>query len=241
LPIRIRESAPPRLAALAAAGAGLIVLSACATSRGILPIEVPAAVPIEGPAAAKSSPAYRIDEVRDVRVFERAPARPSIPSLKGGEIDDAALTARAIARKRNTYGKALGDILLPDGDSVAGVTRRALVRALRESGLRVVEEGDAEWAEARPVSAEVRQFWAWLVPGFWALTLNFEMQVLVRTDLGSFRDGVEIAGAAQRRPQTAGTGAWRNTIDQGLEDFDRNLKAALERELAAQARGAQPD
>jgi hypothetical protein len=233
--IGIRARSPLPLAALTGACAGLLLLSACATSRGILPIEVPTA---ENPSAQL---AYRIDEVRDVRAFERAPGRPSIPSLKGGEIDDATITARAIARKRNTYGRALGDILLPEGDSVAGVTRRALVRALRESGLRVVEEGDAAWADSRPVSAEVRQFWAWLVPGFWALTLNFEMRVLVRTDLGSFRDGVEIAGAAQRRPQTAGTGAWRNTIDQGLEDFDRSLKAAVERELAAQARGAQPD
>ncbi len=54
-------------------------------------------------------------KVEDDRKFQDKPASADIPSLKG-EQSNATVEekARAVARKRNGYGKALGDILLKD-------------------------------------------------------------------------------------------------------------------------------
>jgi len=67
----------------------------CATSRGVVEIQIPEA---NDPL---SESAYKIVSVEDRRNFELKPQQPSIPSLKNGEIDDPAITSRAIARKRN--------------------------------------------------------------------------------------------------------------------------------------------
>jgi len=195
--------------------------SGCATSRGILDIQIPA------PANPAGGEAYKIVEVRDRRAFELKPAQPSIPSLKNGEIEDPAITSRAIARKRNGYGKALGDILLPEGGTVQELTHQAIARAFRESGLRVVLQGDPEWDRAAPVEAEIQQLWAWMTPGFWALSLHFDMRVRIKADLGFFRQGEEAHGAIQLKTQGAATKQWLNTIDKGLEEFNRDLKAKL--------------
>lgn len=73
--------------------------------------------------------------VTDRRVFEADPDDPSTPSLKGGEIHNTATTSRAIARKRGGFGKAWGDILLPEGRTVAHLMEEALTRAFQDAGL----------------------------------------------------------------------------------------------------------
>ncbi len=154
--------------------AGLAMLagllgSGCATSRGILDVR------IKEPGNPASGPAIAIVHVTDNRVFEEAPRKPSIPSLKGKEIDDKTITSRAIARKRNGYGKAIGDILLPEGRTVENVVREALVKSFREAGYRVSRRGlGIQQNTAVPVEAEIEQFWSWVVPGFWSISMEFE-------------------------------------------------------------------
>jgi hypothetical protein len=199
----------------------LLLTSGCATSRGILTVGVPSAP------NPTSGIAYKIENVTDQREFELKPAQASIPSLKNGEIQDRAITSRAIARKRNTWGKALGDILLPEGRTVQDLTSEAIERAFREAGLRVVLEGEPGWATAKPVEAEIQQLWAWVTPGFWALTMQFEMRARIKTDLGQFRQSEEAHGTIRLKSQGAGTRQWRNTITRGLEQFNSDLKDKL--------------
>jgi predicted small secreted protein len=71
-----------------------LVVAGCATSRGVLDIQVP-----DSPNST-SSRAVKITEVVDRRVFEIRPKAPSIPSLKNNEINDPSITLRAVARKR---------------------------------------------------------------------------------------------------------------------------------------------
>jgi hypothetical protein len=193
----------------------------CATSRGVVEIQIPEA---NDPL---SESAYKIVSVEDRRNFELKPQPPSIPSLKNGEIDDPAITSRAIARKRNGFGKALGDILLPEGRTVQQLTDEAIVRAFRESGLSVVSREHPQWDSAKPIEAEIQQLWAWMTPGFWALALDFDMRVRIKTDLGEFREGEEAHGAIQLHTQGAATRQWLNTINKGLEEFNRDLKAKI--------------
>ncbi|MCP3927681.1 MAG: flagellar biosynthesis protein, partial [Bacteroidetes bacterium] len=92
----------------------LLLGSGCATNRGILDVKVD--IP-QNPSEGKT---IAIVRVTDIRQFEVAPLSPSVPSLRGDDIENHAITVRAIARKRNGYGKAIGDIVLPEGRTVEG-------------------------------------------------------------------------------------------------------------------------
>ena len=139
-----------------------ILVSGCATTRGVLEIEAEESVNPE------SGQAVKIVQVVDSREFQIAPPQPDIPSLKNDEINDPAITSRAIARKRNTFGKAMGDILLPEGQTIMDLVSSSLAKGLRENGFRVLEESDAEYAVAAPIEVDIEKFWGWFQPGFLA-------------------------------------------------------------------------
>jgi hypothetical protein len=191
----------------------------CATNRGILDVKV---TEPQNPASGK---AVVIARVTDNRVFELAPKEASIPSLRGGEIADKAITSRAIARKRNGYGKALGDILLPEGRTVEALVREALVKSFREAGYRVVDGADK--GNAVPIEADIEQFWSWMTPGFWAISLEFEAKVKIKGDVPSFKNGETVRGYIELHTQAAGTGAWQNTINKGIAVFVEEVKKRL--------------
>jgi len=200
-----------------------VVGMGCATTRGTLDVVVPL------PADPSDGIAVQIAHVVDARSFQARPPDPSIPSLKNaGEIHDEAITSRAIARKRNSYGMAMGDILLPEGRTVAALARDALVRGFRNAGYRVVSSGDPAFAEALPVEARIDQFWAWVTPGFWAMAIEFETRMHVTFPAGSFTSGEEIRGYVRLKSAAVSTGKWRTTVDKGLEDFSTSLTEALE-------------
>ena len=80
------------------------------------------------------------------RTFETSPNEPSTPSLSPGEEQGGKIRMRAIARKRNTYGRGLGDILLPEGKTVEALVEGALSQAFTESGYKMI--GSKEQAPA---------------------------------------------------------------------------------------------
>lgn len=184
------------------------IMTGCATSRGVMDVSM------KIPPNPESGPAVKIVSVTDGRQFQAAPRDPSTPSLSDRDIENKALTSRAIARKRNAYGRALGDILLPEGDTVEALVRDALTRSFRESGYRVVEEG-----KATPVEAEIEQFWAWFTPGFWTTSLEFEARVKVKGELKPLAGDPVVRGYVILHTQAAGTWAWMNIMRKGLENF----------------------
>ena len=201
----------------------ILLGSGCATNRGILDVR------INGIQNPDSGPAVTIVRVTDNRVFEAAPRTPSVPSLKGGEIGDKAITSRAIARKRNAYGKALGDILLPEGRTVENVVREALVKSFREAGYRVIEDAarSEDKDKAMRIEADIEQFWSWFTPGFWAVSLEFEAKVKIKGDVPPFKNGETVRGHVQLHTQAAGPRAWLNTINKGIDAFIAEVKNSL--------------
>jgi hypothetical protein len=202
--------------------AAVAALSGCATSRGILDYSPPESTNLG------NGPAVRIASVSDARVFAVDPPDPSIPSLKNDEIKDPAITSRAIARKRNGYGKAIGDILLPEGRTVSDLVRASVARGLREGGYRVLAEGDEGYAEAAPIDVEIRKFWMWITPGFLAAHLEFKNAIALKGPIPPLTENPEVGGYVRLPSQAAGTGAWSNTLKQGLENFNVNLIALLQ-------------
>ena len=183
----------------------LLLGSGCATNRGILDVKVD--VP-QSPSAGKTIAIVRIT---DLRQFEEAPSNASIPSLKADDIEDSAIKARAIARKRNSYGKAFGDIVLPEGRTIEDLAKEALTRAFIEAGYRVVDDPTSS-KNAIPIEADIEQFWSWMTPGFWTLSLDFEAKIKIKGDIKPFKEGETVRGHVRLHTQAASTNAWLKTM-----------------------------
>lgn len=205
------------LGVLAIAGMG----AGCATSRGILDVRIP---PTTDAGGGKT---VVLKAVTDVRAFELKPRQASIPSLRDGQIANKAITSRAIARKRNGYGKALGDILLPEGRTVEELAQEAVVKALQEKGYSVAAGGTQGVGDAIPMEVDIHQFWAWFTPGFWAVKLEFEAILEIRGPATVSGEKETVRGYIRLRSQAANSRAWMNTINKGIDDLVEKIKAGL--------------
>lgn len=153
----------------------ITLLAGCATSRSTVDVAFDA--PNDsgsqgGPALGKT---VYVSDVRDKRTFQENPLTPEIPSLDPTRAVSGEIKLRAIGRKRNTWGKALGDILLNEGTSVETLAAEAIHRAFLEKGYAIVNDPNQVSSSTRVVHADITQFWTWMNPGFWALTISSEI------------------------------------------------------------------
>ncbi len=198
-------------------------LTACALSRSVIDLP-PAAPTIAMPPAGIA----KIVEIRDRRTFDVNPSDPSRPSLgSADEIKDPAITSRAIGRKRNAYGQALGDVVLPENRTVVDVVREAARRALQERGWAVVEPASGEYARALPLSLDVDQFWAWFTPGFWAVTVRFVGLVEMTGDPLIGATSSQAAATSAVETGAAFESVWAETITKGVEDLTAKMKERI--------------
>jgi hypothetical protein len=207
--------------------AGVVVLGmgGCAATRSTF--DVTGASADQGTLA---SPTAHVNIVRvtDKRVFEANPRNPSMPSLeKPEDLKDRAITARAIARKRGGYGNAMSDILLPEGRTVELVVREAVTKALREKGYNVVEPASPEAAKALPLEVDIQQFWMWMTPGVFAITLEQRGIVTMNSVALVGGEAVVVQGYAKVSTMAATDEEWKKTITQGVNDLIEQMKAKL--------------
>lgn len=199
------------------------VLSGCATSRSEVAVMAPAAAQ----KAAANGRTVVIRSVKDDRTFAQAPSDPSTPSLGSGGAAQStdAVKARAIARKRNGFGQALGDVLLQDGDTVTGLVRANLASAFEEAGYRVVSAAAAQPAPT-VVDVSIKKFWAWMQPGFWALTFHSDIEtVLTTTTPGAAPTVIKVN--ASESAQFGTDDAWVRIVQKGLTDYRTQAAARL--------------
>lgn len=195
--------------------AATVVLSGCAAGRSEIKM---AAVAAPTTATVTKDRAVVIRSVKDERVFEKAPPVASTPSL-GGEGADKASTAikdRAIARKRNGYGMAMGDVLLQEGQSVSGLVRENLTGAFQQLGYRVTDEADAG-RNPLLVDVRIKKFWSWMQPGFWAVTLHSNIETTV--SVSGAGAGSTTSVHVQDSRQVVTDGAWMEILDKALAAF----------------------
>ncbi len=197
----------------------LALASGCAYNRGQIELKM-----AETPNPATGT-AVKFLQVTDNRRFEAAPTEPSIPSLKDGAISNSAITSRAVARKRNWMGIALGDVLLPPGRTVTQMAREALTRALREAGYRVLGPEDADYGRAVPLTVSVNDFWAWST----VANLEFKTDIRIEGNIEPLRGGLSVQGKARKSLVTGSNAEWMQVITMGLEDLNKNVKAKLGR------------
>jgi uncharacterized lipoprotein YajG len=198
------------------------MLSGCALGRDIVDVMPPTSVAPTGMAPAK------IVGVTDKRVFEAAPRNPSTPSLQDAkDIGNPMITTRAFARKRGGFGAAFGDIVLPEGRTVAGLVRAATQKALQEKGYRVVEENSPDYARAVPVNVDIQEFWAWFSPG--ALTVTVECQATINMSGGAFvtASPPPIKGYASTSGLAATNSDFADVMTKALDDLVEKMKAQI--------------
>ena len=192
-------------------------LAGCATSRSEIKLQGPVVSP-SGTAAAGSARVVVVKSGTDERVFEQAPSDPSMPSLGFGGSDNATaqVKSQAIGRKRNGFGKALGDVLLQQGQTVQDVVRENLVAALLQSGYRVKSLADAG-TDPVVLDVHIKKFWSWFQPGFWAITLHSDIATELQVEGGGAP--IEIQVHAEDKRQAATERAWMEITQMGLEKF----------------------
>lgn len=200
----------------------LLFTSGCAVGRRTLPLDVPHTT---GLGTAKGS--VFIGEVTDARRFENKPQLPSVPSIDG-DVTKASKEqlANVIGRQRNTYGAALGDIGLPDNDTVMKRTRLLIEEGFRRKGYAI----SSDPAAGATATVGIDEFWAWITPGMWSL--SFEANITCKLTLT--KDGnsktFTVRGYAINKGQAATNPNWQKAYQAAFDDFlvqfDRTLTNA---------------
>ena len=150
-----------------------LFLAGCATSRDVITLDTS---DLKATTATTSNgKTVFINTVVDERVFEANPQEPATPSLDPSESDTPDIRAHAIARKRNGFGKALGDILLAPNTSIPDLVTLGLTNALTEKGYTVLTKKEEVTADTYLVDVKVKKFWSWMNPGAFAITLSTEI------------------------------------------------------------------
>lgn len=197
------------------------LLLGCATNRSVIDLKNPS---VQKKAADKGIE-VSILAVEDMRKFEDRPASADIPSLKGGaSTAPAEIKERAIARKRNTYGKALGDILLPEGRSVAGIIKKALVIAFDKKGYTVsAGKGIGDIT----VAAEIKEFWSWFTPGFLWVTMNtkINLDIVIQKDGSTLRKNISVL--ARNKAASGSLPNWKKAMVLALDDLQKKLDSII--------------
>jgi uncharacterized lipoprotein YajG len=197
----------------------LAVLAGCATSRSELQLSTPPAASVSPP--APDAPIAVIRSVKDERQFEKAPSDPSIPSLgfEGADAAPAHIKLRAIGRKRNTYGMALGDVLLQDGQTVELVVRETLASALREKGYNVQAAAGTTPAKLT-LDVQIKKFWAWIQPGFWAITVKTNVALEMNSPPAA---PITVAIDGEDPRQVVTDSAWIEAVEKTLKSLRAEL------------------
>jgi hypothetical protein len=202
---------------------GCTVLSGCATTRSEIKLNSPTSAQTAVPTTGKLAV---IRLVKDERQFEQAPKDPSVPSLGFGGASQATAETklRAIGRKRNGYGKAMGDVLLQDGLTVESVIRENLAAALRQAGYQVVEPSNAR-PGALIIDVHIKTFWGWINPGFWSITAS--ANIATDLDIASKTGATHVAVHYQDSRQIVADGTWVEVIDKTLQAYRAEVTQKL--------------
>ena len=206
---------------------GLLIttLSGCATSRGL--IQVPTSNQVSTQEASNSKKVI-IALVEDERSFQDKPPTADIPSLKGGLAKATAEEkAKAVARKRNGYGKALGDILL-EKETVSELLKKRTTLALKKSGYEVLEDNAANRANADLVlNIKINKFWSWFQPGFASIKIHSEIDTDIFNTKKSPAEPIHVYSKVVRSAQVANGTKWIENIDNVLNDYEAKLILSL--------------
>ncbi len=193
--------------------------SGCVTGRRAIDLPVPY---LNSTGTGKGT--LYIASVDDRRTFQNKPSDASTPSINGDVTrcskEDLGMM---IGRQRNTYGRAMGDITLPPGDSVLKRTHALVSEGLRRHGYTIASSPGS----AGTATVTIDEFWAWFTPGMWSVSF----QANIVCDITITRDGatkkISVKGYGRNQGQVASNLNWQLAYRRAFDDFLANLDTAL--------------
>lgn len=209
-----------RLATLSSLIGLALVIQGCATSTSKIPVDTNTFTNKNQPSATQS---VFIQTVNDIREFEAKPATPDIPSP--GYTSETEKD-HAIGRKRNSVGKALGKINLPDNQGVKQVVKGALESALIDNGWKVLTDESEITAETKIINVDIKKFWEWMELGVFTITLNCNIETTVNNDPLT-DEPITIFVKYNEDFVTAKNGNWKVVLQGGVNQFIGEAKLKL--------------
>lgn len=214
-----------RTVALLVSAASIALTSGCVTGRRSFDVDVPPADTSSPAQKAAGKGPITVGGVTDNRLFENGPSSPSTPSVNG-DVDQlsAAQKSTFIGRQRNGFGHAMGDITLPDGQTVQGKVSDLIREGLKRRGYDVTGASGT----SNVATAEVQQFWSWMTPGFFALSFEAHLACKVSITANGKSASFIVKGYGLNHGQFAKDTNWREAYDLAFQDFLTNLNAQLD-------------
>lgn len=201
------------------------LLAGCALSRSEIDVSG-----ISEPASAASplnGKEVYISSINDKRVFQTSPNTPDIPSLDPAKPYSDEIKSRAIGRKRNSFGKALGDILLQEGESIDALTAKAIRQAFIDKGYKVLDKSAQVTPSTYVVDADVDKFWSWMNMGFWALTVSADISTDLSIKNGEDTQKLTVQVKSADHFQTGMDSNYVQVISAALKQYIQDLKLKL--------------
>lgn len=199
--------------------AALMMLAGCASSRSEVDINV---APLSSAQPAASNGKKVLISTVDERVFQIDPRSPDIPSLKNNEVTDKSITERAIARKRNGYGMAMGDVLLPSGRTLSQLVSESVASAYKQAGYEVVTTPSTP--DAATVKVHIVEFWSWFTPGFFSVDVTSKSLLRIESP---GQNALNIVTRQSESMQAVTESDWKKITEAGLQEVSRETYKQL--------------
>ena len=198
----------------------LILLTGCVVGRRTVDIPIQS---IREHSGGKGE--IFIGNIEDNRVFQNKPSDPSIPSIDGNVHSITPQQKEVmIGRQRNAWGRAMGDIALPVGDSVVTRTKRLLEEGFRSRGYRIASDSSAP----NSASATIDEFWSWGSPGFWSISFEARVYCTIKLTKSDGSSTIVVEGYGINKGQIASDANWQLAYQRAFQDFLSKLDSKMD-------------
>ena len=169
-----------------------------------------------------SSGSISIGQITDDRRFEDGSRQPATPSVRGGlEGSTPEQRARLIGRQRNGYGKAIGDIDLPNERTIQDEVRDLVSHGFAGRGYAVSN------SETNRMDIEIQKYWAWFQPGMWVIAFHAEVRTKLHITTSTGKQEITVEGRGENKGQVASDANWALAYQRAYDNYLENLESAL--------------
>lgn len=203
--------------------AASFILTGCATSRSELDLSEAISNDIQ---TAENEKTVIIDKYTDHRTFATNTSTPDQPTYDPSEVFNDEVKAKIIGRKRNGYGKALGDVVLAKNLTTEKIVKNIVSKAFSDAGYSVVTEDPNN--KAVHVNIDVDKFWSWIDIGFWTVGVQANIMYSLEMTYGNKSETINSYVVGEERAAIALNNLWKaaylQTIDNSKKDLTQKIK-----------------
>ena len=204
--------------------AASFILTGCAFSRSELDLSEAISNDIQ---TAENEKTVIIDKYTDHRTFATNASTPDQPTYDPGEVFNDEVKSKLIGRKRNGYGKALGDVVLAKNLTTEKIVKNIVSKAFSDAGYSVVTEDPNN--KAVHVNIDLDKFWSWVDLGFWTVGVQANINYSLELTYGNKSETINTYVVGEERSAIAVTpGLWKEaylkTIDNSKKDLSKKIK-----------------